>query len=216
MLEGVVEQAVVLAKDFILTSDQFRNRHDLDAIVNDAKDFEMSSFESGWARRKARGNIYGDSYISLYESELTEMFQMGVQYSYNKMSAGRMRENLRSTYPDRFSIPGETQIKQFINKMSESQKRSAANPGKLKSNRGRKPGNVKTTWHVRLRDILERNLKEKPRNIYEEFITSYGGRYPKDLPMKDKTNEPDDTKIKQALQRFKRNIESKVRKEVLM
>ena len=216
MLKGVVEQAVVLAKDFILTSDQFRNRHDLDPIVNDAKDFKMSPFESGWARRKARGNIYGDSYISLYESELTEMFQMGVQYSYNKMSAGRMRENLRSTYLDRFSIPGETQIKQFINKMSESQKRSAANPGKPKSNRGRKPGNVKTTWHVRLRDILERNLKEKPRNIYEEFITSYGGRYPKDLPMKDKTNEPDDTKIKQALQRFKRNIESKVRKEVLM
>ena len=100
--------------------------------------------------------------------------------------------------------------------MSESQKQSAANPGKPKSNRGRKPGNVRTTWHVRLKAILERNLKEKPRNIYEEFIMSYGGLYPKDLPMKQNTNEPDDTKIKHALQRFKRNIVSKVRKEVLM
>jgi len=108
---------------------------------------------------------------------------MGVQYSYNKMSAGKMRENLIATYPDRFSIPGETQIKQFINKLSESQKRIVATPGKPKSNRGRKPGNVKTTWHVKLREILERNLKERPRNIYEEFINSYNGKYPKDLPM---------------------------------
>ena len=67
-----------------------------------------------------------------------------------------------------------------------------------------------------LRGILERNLKEKPLNIYEEFISSYNGKYPKDLPMIDETNEPDDTKIKQALQRFKRNIESKIRKDVLM
>ena len=180
MLKGVVEQAVVLAKDSILTSDLFRNRYTLDPIVDDAKDYKIIPFNSGWARRKARGNIYGDSYVSLYETELTEMFLMGVQYSYNKMSAGKMRENLMATYPDQFSIPGETQIKQFINKMSESQKRSAANPGKPKSNRGRKPGNVRTTWHVRLKAILERNLKEKPRNIYEEFIMSYGGLYPKD------------------------------------
>ena len=71
----------------------------------------MIPFNSEWARRKARGNIYGDLYISLYENKLIEMFQMSVQYSYNKISAGEMRENLIATYPDRFSIPGETQIK---------------------------------------------------------------------------------------------------------
>ena len=68
MLKGVVEPAIVLAKDSILKSDQFRNRHTLDPIVNNAKDFKMYLFESGWARRKARGNIYGDSYIALYKS----------------------------------------------------------------------------------------------------------------------------------------------------
>ena len=61
------------------------------------------------------------------------------------MRAGKMRENLMTTYLDRFSIPGETQIKQFINKISESQKQSAVNPGKPKSNRGRKPDNSRTT-----------------------------------------------------------------------
>ena len=33
MPKGVVGQAVVLAKDSILTSDQFRNRHSLDPMV---------------------------------------------------------------------------------------------------------------------------------------------------------------------------------------
>ena len=36
MLKGMAEQAVVLAKDYILTSDLFRNRNTLDPIVNDA------------------------------------------------------------------------------------------------------------------------------------------------------------------------------------
>ena len=67
-----------------------------------------------------------------------------------------------------------------------------------------------------MREFLKRNLKEKPQNIYEEYINSYNGKYPTNLPMIDETNEPDDTKIKQAHQRFKRNIETKVRKEVLM
>ena len=68
------EQAVVQAKDSISTSDLFRNRNTLDPIINDAKDYKLIRFNSGWARRKARGNIYGDLYVSLYESELTEMF----------------------------------------------------------------------------------------------------------------------------------------------
>ena len=58
-------------------------------------------------------------------------------------------------------MPGETQIKQFIKEMSKSQKQSTANPGNLKSNKGRKSGNMKSTCNVRLREIIERYLKEK-------------------------------------------------------
>ena len=96
------------------------------------------------------------------------------------------------------------------------QKRITTNKDKVKSNRGRKPGSVKSTWHKKLKEILEKDLKEKPRTIYEEFIKSYNGNYPSDLPMMKGTNEPDGAKIKSALQRFKRSIESKVRKELLM
>ena len=99
-------------------------------------------------------------------------------------------QHLQTSHPECFSIPGETEIKQFINKMPES-------------------------WYAKLNDILEQNLKEKSRVIYNEFINSYDGKFPHDLPTKE-NGDPVDTKIKQALQRFKRSIESKVQKNVLM
>ena len=74
MLKGMIGQAVVLAKDYILTSDQFRNRHSLDPSINDTNVFKMNPFASFCARRKTCRNIYGDSYISLYRSELTDIF----------------------------------------------------------------------------------------------------------------------------------------------
>ena len=47
---------------------------------------------------------------------------------------------------------------------------------------------------IELRDILEQDLKDKPRHIYEKFINSYDGKYPSDLPL-NKHGDPDDTKI---------------------
>ena len=82
----------------------------------------------------------------MYENELIEMFQMGIEYSYNKISAGKIRELLQLLYLDCFSIPGQTEIKQSIKKISEVQKRiQSVDPGKQKSNRERKPGNTKFT-----------------------------------------------------------------------
>ena len=72
------------------------------------------------------------------------------------MSAGKMREHLQARHPDAFSIPGETDIKQFINKMSEKQKRSQSVESGKKPTRGRKPGNIKVTWHANLKQILQK------------------------------------------------------------
>ena len=100
--------------------------------------------------------------------------------------------------------------------MSEKMKRNkSVDAGKPKSTRGRKPGNTKVTWHAKIQHILEQNLKEKPRVIYNEFINSYDGKFPHDLPTKE-NGDSNDTKIKQAFQRIKRNIKSKVQKNVLM
>ena len=84
-----------------------------------ASNFRMKPFENGWAKRQGYGNTYGISYLHLYEDDLKTMFQVGVINNSNKFSAGKMRENLLDFYPDRFSIPGETEIKQFIGKLSQ-------------------------------------------------------------------------------------------------
>ena len=134
----------------------------------------MELLPSGWAWHQQQGTIYGESYISPYKKELTEMFQMSVEYSYIKMRASKMSEHLQAKHPDSFSIPWETEIKQFISKMSEELKRTqSAESGKQKFTRGRKTSNTKITWHTKLKQILEQNFKEKPRIIHDEFIQSY-------------------------------------------
>ena len=111
MLKGVVEQSALIATKSILNSEHFKNRSKLDPIVDKANDYKIVPFKSGWARSQARGTIYGESYAPIYEKELTKMFQMGVENSYNKMSAGKMCEHLQASHPECFYIPGETEIK---------------------------------------------------------------------------------------------------------
>ena len=52
------------------------------------------------------------------------MFESGVINRFNKMSTGKMRKKSMNLYPDRFSKSGETEIKQFIGKLSQSTKRN--------------------------------------------------------------------------------------------
>ena len=87
-----------------------------------ASNFRMDPFENGWAKRRGHCNTYGISYLHLYEDDLKTMFQAGVINNSNKMSAGKMRENLLDIYPDRFSIPGEIEIKPFTGKLSQQYK----------------------------------------------------------------------------------------------
>ena len=82
----------------------------------------MQPFENGWAKRKIRDHTYGHSYLHLYENKLIQMYQEGVRNNSAKMSAGKRREKLLSMYPNRFSIPGETEIKQFIGKLTQTNK----------------------------------------------------------------------------------------------
>ena len=49
---------------------------------------------------------------------------MGVEYSYNKMSSNKMCEHHQASHHESFSITEETEIKQFINKMSRKLKRT--------------------------------------------------------------------------------------------
>ena len=52
-------------------------------------------------------------------------------------------------------------------------------------------------------------FKGKTETYLQQIINSYDGEFPHDLLTKE-NGDPDDTQIKQAFQRFKRNTESKV------
>ena len=71
------------------------------------------------------------------------MFVLGIKNNSKKINAGKMRDNLINLYPGRFSIPGETQMKQFIGKLSQHKKNKQKKKSLTKSTRGMKAGNLK-------------------------------------------------------------------------
>ena len=215
MAKGVVDKAVTYAKKTIIQNKLFQHRTKLDPIFASASDFNMDPFENGWAKRKSRGNMYGTSYKHLYEKELVEMFESGVVNSSNKMSAGKMRENLIALYPDRFSIPGETEIKQFIGKLSQTAKKNKSSSAK-KSNRGRKSGVNKPSWYAPLEEIIDNNPTGKPEAIFNSLIESFKDDIPDDLPKEDGTTNIDKDKVKSTIARFKTNIKKNAKRSVII
>ena len=178
MIKGVVDKAITYAQNHIQSNNLFLNRTKLDPIMERASNFRMDPFENGWAKRRGHGNLYGISYIHLYEDDLKTMFQAGVINNSNKMSAGKMRENLLDIYPDRFSIPGETEIKQFIGKLSQQSKKKGGNDASsaVKSTRGRKAGNITASWHGTLREIVNREPNERPEEIFRILMATFDTR----------------------------------------
>jgi len=176
----------------------------------------MEPFENGWAKRKAHGELYGVRYIHQYEEELTKMFEIGVRNSANKMSAGKMRENLMNKYPGRFSIPGETDIKQFIGKLSQKGKKQIqSKTGNNKSAKGGKPGHIKQLWQIPLSELVKKNPTEKPEVIYDNFIKSFGDELPDDLP-KDSNDKPDKQQIKSTIARIKTNHKKNAKRSIIV
>lgn len=212
MIKGVTDTAVRYAQKYIKQNDVFNTRDKLDPMVERAANFRMEPFENGWARRLGHGKTYGVSYIDQYEEELTEMFQVGSVNSSSKMSAGKMRESLLKTYPNRFSLPGETEIRQLIGKLSQKEKKERLSTNKKKSNRGRKPGKNNMSWYVVLREMIITDPNEKPEIIFKKLIDSFNDQFPEDLPILD--DKPDKDKIKQTIARFKTKIKNDAKRTV--
>ena len=126
-----------------------------------------------------------------------------------------MRDNLLNLYPGRFSIPGETQIKQYIGMLSQQDKTRAKNKKHTQSNRGRHSGNTKKLWHSLLTDIINTNPNEKPEVIYNCFIEKLDNNFPDNLPMTP-TNKPDKTKIKSTIARFKNNLKKSEKRSIIV
>ena len=125
-----------------------------------------------------------------------------------------MRDNLINLYPGRFSIPGETQMKQFIGKLSQHKKNKQKKKSLTKSTRGMKAGNLKPSQHPNLSQIIQNDPKEKPEAIYHTSINTFGDKLPYDLPSMSNKG-PDKEKIKQAIARFKLNTKKKEKRSII-
>ena len=74
------------------------------------------------------------------------MFKEGKENSSNKMNPSKMREKLVQKYRDRFSIPGETEIRKHITALFQKQKRAILMPHKKEQDKEKKKLNGNNTW----------------------------------------------------------------------
>ncbi len=64
---------------------------------------------------------YMIKHIEKYLDDIKQMFQYGEVSSSNKMNASKMHEQLMLKYPNRFSLPGEIEIKKTIGAFAQKQ-----------------------------------------------------------------------------------------------
>jgi len=125
-IRDAIATSVRIASEVVGSSTSYLQHNDKDPNYELARNYipiEDKWFKSGWGRRKQHGKLYGNSYISDYEGELKSMFEVGVQESSRKMGPAKMRELLVKKYPNKFSIPSETDIKKITDAMFQKSKK---------------------------------------------------------------------------------------------
>ena len=214
-----IAKGVRIGKSIINSSDYFIDSAKDDpmhAIANEYVPKNDHMFTSSWARRKGHGKMYGDKYIKIYQKDLEAMFEEGKNDASKKMNPGKMREHLARKYPNNFSIPGETEIKQFIGSQLQKEKyhqkkKQTGATGARSENRGRKPG-PKQVWKSLLEPFVMSRQNTKNAVLFDEFIKSLGNvdDWPNDLP---REGEKNDTADKKKVTAAIDNIKQKLKKD---
>lgn len=207
-----------------------------DEIYSVAQDYQPGNemyFESGWARRKPHGEMYGNNYVDKYSKDLEEMFERGNRNKFDKMSAGKMRECLKQKYTGRFSIPGETDIRTFIGAESQKKKKSTSTnipEGEtiadvvVRSGRGRpKAGEHKPEWEIMLTQLVHQNMSNKPETIFHRFVPMYNRTFedrmevilPFKLPIDTSKGSSDKKLIKAKISQIKSRIKINAKKNLV-
>ena len=87
------------------------------------------------------------------------------------MNPAMMRDQLQKDYPNTFSLPGETAIKQHISSLFATSKKA----DKHKNDNDERETTAHTSkneeWKCVVNDIVNENPSEKPENIYKKFLT---------------------------------------------
>ena len=128
----------------------------------------------------AHGDTYGTTYVHLYHTEIKEMFDRGVQTETEKMSPAIMLETLQERYPNRYSLPGENEIRTEISSLLQKQK----------SGRTQKKSKFSTTFTEFIKNIFDQVLEQKDHQlkpkailaIVKQHFTEEDGSIPLDFP----------------------------------
>jgi len=171
-------QAIRIANDLIQQGDiAITSSSNDDPLLKDSDGFEHKfdylPFEQGWGRRNNRSEstLYGNNFIEPYKKKLLEYFDQGKKNSSKKMNPAMMRDQLQKDYPNTFSLPGETAIKQHISSLFATSKKA----DKHKNDNDERETTAHTSkneeWKCVVNDIVNENPSEKPENIYKKFLT---------------------------------------------
>lgn len=210
--KDIIARAVRYAKQTITSSSYFLTETSLDPMYDFAEEYvpsEEETFKPSWARRQGHGKLYGKTYTELYMNDIKDMFERGEKESSNKMNASKMREQLVQMYPNRFSLPGEIEIKKCISAMAQKKK---STKGSNTKTRGTDNG---SQWKNILEQLVRQRWKESPKVIYEAFKALIGNdpsKWPIDIPTiseEDGTLTIDMKKMKSVIS----YVKSKIKKE---
>lgn len=151
--------------------------------------FVKQIFSSGWAKRPSHGKIYGAKYIGKFKDEIRDMFLRGTEDNMNKLGPGRMLETLKKRYSNRFDLPSETEIRQYITTLNAKYKTH----GSLEvQNRG-VPEPYRSSI---IQIVVESSYQITPALALRQFKEQYPD-------LNDKTIAPTDVKIKSLVSSVK-------------
>ena len=172
-------KAIRIANDHIQTGDLQVTSATMDnPVLLEAAVFPKESIkfklDQGWGRRNNIENstLYGNTYIEQYKSDIEEFFDEGTVNNSRKMNAAMMREQLKKLYPNRYSIPGETEIKKHINYLSNLSKKGTKSSSNLdvELELNDQELAISRDWKLVITSIVKENHNKKPAKIYEEFL----------------------------------------------
>lgn len=180
----VVARAIRVANRYILNGGlSVKDSEMNDPSLEEAKEFELGNenYKKGWARRlKVDGGVYGRTYIQSFKDDVELLFQRGNLNSSEKMNPAQIRESLEEKYPNLFSIPSETKIKQEIGLLFSKSKESSVGGTKSKQNKnkGKKStiilhldgSNTMIDWLQVLEEVVKENKCCRPEVLYSRFI----------------------------------------------
>ena len=89
------------------------------------------------------------------------------------MNSAQIREALKCKYPNRFTIPSETEIRQEISALflASKDKKKGKKTKKHKTNFSLMVGSNVVDWRNELDTIVQNQKNNKPEKIYNNFAT---------------------------------------------